>query len=53
MKNTDNLESILFETLDDFLNGRITAEKARAIALLAQQQIRNQKKEITLRSYKK
>jgi hypothetical protein len=43
----------LFSTLDDFLNGRITADKAKTIALLAQQQILNQRKENTLRSIKK
>jgi len=53
MTNTPSLENILFETLDDFLNGRISADKAKTIAVLVQQQIRSQKKENTLRSIKK
>lgn len=53
MNDLKHLRSILFETLDDFLNGRITSDKAKTIALLAQQQIRNEKKENTLRSIKK
>lgn len=53
MKNTPSLENILFETLNDFLNGRLTPDHAKTIALLAQQQIRNQKKQNTLRSINK
>lgn len=48
MNTNKDLRSTLFKTLDDFLNGRISSENAKTIALLAQQYIKAQKQNIKI-----
>lgn len=46
INNSPDLKNILFSTLDDFMNGKISAFEAKTIANLAKQAVRIQKNEI-------